>query len=113
MFVELFAVTPDIGQKPVQVFLELNYKQMSYQSESDVQNIRRTATPSSPSQHYLQLPGQQIQQMGCLSPNISSRTFGNDPNSEDLSHLHLIGRVCVDSSASDLLVKIKNLFQVS
>lgn len=110
---ELFAVTPEIGQQTVPVFMELNYKQSQNRSGNDIPNIRRTATPSSPSQHYLQLPGQQVTQMGCPSPNISTRMFGDADDSEDLSHLHLIGRVCLDHLASDLMNKVKALLQVS
>lgn len=112
-FAELFAVTPEIGQHIIPVFIELNYRPTSNRSGNDIPNVRRTATPSSPSQHYLPLPGQQFTQMDYPSPNISTRMFGDGEDSEDLSHLHLIGRVCLDQSASELMTKVKNLFQVS
>nr|CDS18667.1 neuron navigator 2 [Echinococcus granulosus] len=107
---ELFAVTPEIGQHAVPVFLRMSYKDIPSRPSDDVQNFRRTTAPSSPSQHYLSLPGQQAQQMGCTSPNISTRLLLEESRTDDLSHLHLLGRVCLNTSASDLLAKVKNLF---
>ncbi|VDO03210.1 unnamed protein product [Rodentolepis nana] len=109
---ELFPISTENGQQIVPVFIELNYRPTSDRSGSDILNARRTTTPSSPRQHHLQLPCQQVAQMGCPSPNISTRMFGVSGDAEELSHLHLIGRVCLDQSASELMAKVKSLFQI-
>lgn len=112
-FVELFAVTPESRQHTVPVFLKMSYREIFSPLNDEVQNIRRTTASSNPSQHYLSLSGQQVQQLDCNSSNIGTQLLSEESGADDLSHLHLLGRVCLDRSAPDLPAKVKNLFNVS
>ncbi|KAL5965395.1 Protein sickie [Taenia solium] len=99
--IKLFAVTPEIGQRAVPVFLKISYREIPSRPNGDIQKIRRTTAPSSPSQHYLLLSGQQVQQMDCISPNIDTRLPLEESGADDLSHLHLLGRIYLHYLDSD------------
>ncbi|VDM26304.1 unnamed protein product [Hydatigera taeniaeformis] len=108
---ELFAVTHEFGQRFVPVFLKMSYKEISALQNDEVQNVRLTTAPSSPNHHYLPSSGLQVQQMNCTS-NIRKRLLSEDLGPDTMSHFHLLGRMCLDVSAPDLLAKVKNLFHI-
>ncbi|KAL5106273.1 Protein sickie [Taenia crassiceps] len=109
---ELFTGTLEMGQRAIPVFLKISYRGVSSRPNDGIQSIRRSTAPSSPSQYYLSSPGQQAQQMGCTTSNIGTRVPSEESKADDLSHLHLLGRVCFDMSAPDLLAKVKSLFHI-
>ncbi len=119
IFLDLYAIPSEAGRRPVPVFLELGRSRQGEESR------RSNPVASAPgSGHYLALPGHPA--ASAASPNPSARLHAGANSArqeqlalEDLTQLHLLGRVCIEPTQStnykahDLRARVKQLFHVS